>query len=95
MLPVRLDEQEPAAWAKRLASGCEHEVCPAAVMQGVVEKCRVEAMFEVEGLHVGYVEFGVRSLLFRELAGDRDHLRGDVIAMRFEAVTCGEACHPA
>src|SRR5205085_2857977 len=38
VFPVRLDEQETAAGAERLAGGCEHEVGPGAVMKGVVEK---------------------------------------------------------
>ena len=75
VLPVRLDEQEAATGPERLACGRKHEVCTAAVVEGVVEQGRVEAAAEVEALHVGHVELGVGSILFGEVTGDRDHLR--------------------
>src|SRR5205814_400330 len=95
VLPVRFDEQETPAGAECSSGGREHEVCVAAVMQGVVEQRRVEALLEVERLHVGDVELGVDAFLGREFAGDHDHLRCDVVAVGVETVSGGEAGHPA
>src|ERR671935_237943 len=95
VLPVRLHEQEPAPWPERPPGRAQDEVGVAAVVEGVVEKCRIEAPAEVEGLHVGDLERRVGTFLLGELAGDRDHLRGDVVAVCLEAVAGREAGHPA
>ena len=81
--------------AERSVGGAQDEVGAAAVVEGVVKQDGVEPALEVDRFHVGNLELGVDSLLLGELARDRDHLGGDVVAVSVEAVTGGEAGHPA
>src|SRR5262245_33583578 len=94
MRPVRLHQQQPAAWFQR-ARGCrEDQFRPLAVMERVVEQASVEATPEVELLVVAGLEGDLEPFPRGLLAGDLDHLRRDVVALGLDAVPCGEPRHP-
>ena len=75
--------------------GGEDELGPLAVVERVVDQAGVEAAAEVELLVVARLEDDVEPFARGLLAGDRDHLRRDVVALGVDAVSRGEAGHPA
>ena len=95
LFPVGLGQEQPAAGLEGPVGACQDEVGPLAVVQRVVEQAGVEAVAEVEALHVGGLEAHVEVLGGRLLARDLDHLRRDVVALGVDAVPGGEAGHPA
>ena len=95
VLPVRLGEQQAPARDECAARGGEDEVASRRVVKGLVDQACVEAAAEVELLHVCDLEADVEAFLIGELAGDRDHVRRDVVALGADPVARREARHPA